>query len=263
MNSAPSSRAFESIRESLQAFTNHVRRREPALFVAGLLLFMAGGANLIVTQQRATTSLDTSRNLHDERSSEVKVLGRPADESVASYLARKKSLLASRSKKDPTATSLAVVSFDSYRTSEQVESFLSANKLSSKAAILRVALEGSIPEEVRLTDPKVSASLAAEVKSRAALETTRAEELEKIIPTVSEADFRSVYQEDASRRRKAAEILTTGAVWFALVVDAPLSALSKAAAARGVRLVDIPEEPDSRLVSLDSHTFRGILPEES
>lgn len=269
MNSRPASDPpsrlgpFRSFGEALLNIASRVRRREIAVFVAGFLLFLSGGANLIVTQQRATTSVGTSKNSRPGHTPVRKVVGRPAGESVAGYISRKKSLLASRAKKDPGAVSFAVVSFDSYRNPEQVEAFLSVNKLSVKAAILRVALEGLPAEEVRLSDSKASGALSAELRSRAAQESGRAEELEKIIPTVAEEEFRSVYLQDASRRRKAAEILSSGAVWFAVVVEAPLSALSKGGTAKEVRLVDIPEEPDGNRVTLDSHSFRGILPEES
>ncbi|MGH9198460.1 MAG: hypothetical protein ACRD1T_22345, partial [Acidimicrobiia bacterium] len=179
------------IRAELETLITRVRRREVAVFTAGLLLFVAGGANLIVTQLRAANSVDTRSGTGLKTSGE-KVIGRPSDEGVAPYIARKKSLLASRSKKDASAESVAVISFDSYRKTEELESFVSGNKLSARVAMLRVSLEGFSAEPVPISERGVSA-LSDEVKARADQEIALAVGLEKLVSNVRDPSFESIY----------------------------------------------------------------------
>jgi hypothetical protein len=133
-----------------------------------------------------------------------------------------------------TGPHVAVVSFSAYRPVADVPRVLAPG--GAPAVRLFVALPGGRPVEIAGNTVDVAA-LAARQRSEAADE-KRA--LEKLLPTVEDADFAAQYRADLDRltavlaaRRPAAD-----AVFGALVV-ADAAALRTLASAPGVRLVDL------------------------
>lgn len=234
-------------------------RPEMIAFALGALLFAGGAAKLVFDQGRAVTSTHSRPGLVPVADTRARV-GPAPGESIASYLDRKKKLLAERASKGSRVSSFAVVSFDRYRKSEETVELLGANKLSVASIWIRVPLPGFDPVEVKSGDG-FAAAVAAETKRIEKEKKQELDDLEAIIPTVTDPAFRKVYQEDAQRLRKAVDLLESEpSVVFAMVVRATNASLSKAAGSPGVRLVDVADDPNA---SPDTHRFSGILPEET
>ncbi len=232
-------------------------RTEVVVFTVGAILFLGGLANVILSNRTTGAGgLDLRPTVAGPAA--LGEVGPGPDEDLEGYISRKKQLLAERSEGAPAEESFAVASFDSYRTAAEVEAFLKTSKVAIHSMELRVPLTGYGSELLPAQQGKVQA--AVDAWRQLTLVSLKEEliELEKIIPTVTDREFKEVYQEDAQSRRKAISILEGEApVIYGLVTRSTHTALSKAARVPGIRLVDLPDDPG---VTPDTHRFRAIPP---
>ena len=232
-------------------------RTEVVIFTVGAILFLGGLANVVISNRTTPTS-DLDLRPDVEGPAALGVVGPGPDEDIGAYVARKKELLATRSAGAGREESFAVVSFDSYRTAGQAESFLAASKLDAHSLHVRVPLPGYSSESISVADGDIAASVDAYRQETLASLKEELSELEKIIPTVNDREFKRVYQEDAESRRTAISILEGEApVVYGVVARGTHASLSKAGGVPGIRLVDVPDDPG---VTPDTHQFRAIAP---
>ena len=162
---------------------------------------------------------------------------------VPGYVAsRKAALAANRDER------VAVVSFAKYSTQAQSKTLIG----SLQPVALLVAPPGAAPSVV-------TGDLAAWVATQT--EETRAEreEIRKLIPTVTDAAFKTFYNEEVARLDKVLKNFSpTSSMVFGAVVRGPAAALQALGAKSDVRLVDVTDTatPDAKAV------FRGLRPEE-
>lgn len=233
-------------------------RSEVIVFTIGVLLFSGGLINVIASN-RSTQDEEVDLRPSAPGPSGLGEVGPGAGTDLVAYIDGKKKLLASRAKAAPKEASFAVLSFDSYKTPDETDKFVKARKLETNSVEVRIPLPGYSSDSLSLENLSVVEAISAWRDRR--LSTLREElsELEKIIPTVDDKEFRRVYQEDAESRRKAISILEGNAsVVFGLLVRGPHGDLLKASQAPGVRLVDLPEEPAT---TPETHRFKALTPE--
>ncbi len=235
---------------------------EAILFFIGLMVFIGGLWTVLGGFFEAKPPGSPSEP--DVRSSPPPeaFIGPEPGTGVASYVDARRRLLSDRAAKKPKTSSFAVVSFGSYMTPEQVEAFLKTNRLEPYEIHLRIPLPGFETESVEV-DGKPLGDLTKTRVGTARIEKLEDElkELERIIPTVTDSDFRATYEEDAESRRKAIALLRADAgTIYAAVVKGSYANLAKAQAQTGVRLVDVSDEESADPAT---HSFSGLLPEET
>lgn len=235
-------------------------RPEIIAFAIGLVLFGGGALKLILDQSRASQSFGSGSSPSPAAPDPRTRMGPAPGEQLAPYLDRKRKLLGERASKEPKTASFAAVSFDGYRKPEEAEVFVASNKLELSAALVRLPLPGFGAAEVKASN-RLTKTLEEELKLLKDGLQRELDELEAIIPTVTDQAFRKVYEEDAARHRGAIDLIDSEpAVVFGVVVRGPLATLARVATTPGVRLVDLPDDPAASVVT---HRFVGILPEET
>jgi hypothetical protein len=163
---------------------------------------------------------------------------------VAPYVTARKAALAAN-----TEDRAAVVSLVKYSTEAQARTLAGTNTV----VALLVAPPGVGPAVV-------TGDLAAWSKEQTATLTAERDEIRKLIPTVTDAAFKSFYNAEVARLDKALKnFAPTSAMVFGMVVKAPAAALKTLGAKAEVRLVDLAPTatpaPDT--------IYRGLRPEET
>ncbi len=106
----------------------------------------------------------------------------------------------------------------------------------------------------------VTNGLEAWAKNQRAADEIERTEIRKLLPTVTDAAFKSFYESEVARLTTAIENASpTSAVVFGLVVRGPADTLRTLAGTAGVRLVDVGDGP----TSAPGASFRGVRPEET
>lgn len=233
-------------------------RPEVIAVIVGGLIFAAGGKRILLDDEVTLRAAgEPQESVSAGERSRVGPL--PGEEAIGAYVERKRKLLTERSARDPKSTTYGVASFDGYRKPEELEEFARSFRLDLVSVWIRLPVEGFDPVEVTSSGNPSDAVQEALARTNAEF-SSELDKLEAIIPTVDDREFKKVYTEDAERLRRIIDLISAKpAVSFAVVVKGRLSLLNRAAAAPGVRLVDISEDPGA---SPTSHNFAGVLPEE-
>lgn len=238
------------------------QRLRALIFTVGLLLFLGGGLVLVRDHQRTTDSVRPRGGGEDrDRFHKPEAVGPAQGEDLQAYTRAKAALIRSRASSEPTRQSFAVISFDSYRKSKEVTAFLKGRSVQVVGFQIRVPLPGYPPMSVEVRGRPMGQVLRAEAGSGLVRRLSRElSELERIIPTVENEAFKVVYQEAAADKRRALVVLGSDPpAVFAVIVRSTNSSLGRMGGAAGVRLVDVPNNPNS---SPGTHDFYGVLPED-
>ncbi|MGH2720929.1 MAG: hypothetical protein ACRDJO_04920 [Actinomycetota bacterium] len=245
----------------VQAFIR--RRKEVLAFAVGVALFVGGAVNLTRNHQRtASDPLGGARPDPPRAARSVEGhVGPQVGASVGAHIEKRRAELRKIASARPKDASWAVASFDAYREPEAVLSLLSGRTLSVAAFQQRVPAPRFPAETVPVGGDPVGVVLErrAGAAVAAGLERQRAA-LEGLLPTVTDASYRRVYEAEAARLDEAAKLLRTKpATVYALVVRGSNDALSKLSRTPGVRLVDVADDPAA---TPSTHTFHGLLPDD-
>lgn len=236
------------------------RRPEVWALVAASVLFLAGALNLASRNRRSEERSKVATSPSATVTGGAASIGPAPGEAVPAYVERKKSLLVSRAGKSPWKASHAVISFGTYVRAADAE------KLAGKAAGKVSAIQIRVPhpgQERR--EVNVTAGIDAAVKEAldGLIKETEQElrDLEELIPTVDDPSFKRVYQEDVKAHKDLLFVLRSDPpVLFAVVLRSTYGLLRDVQAREGVRLVDLPEDPN---VTPTGQPFPGLLPEQS
>ena len=163
---------------------------------------------------------------------------------VAAYLAARKAALAATADER-----VAVVSLAKYSTQAQARALAGSNPV----VALLVAPQGVGPAVV-------TGDLAEWSKAQTVATAAERDEIQKLIPTVTDAAFKNFYNAEVARLDTALKnFAPTSAMVFGMVVKAPAAALKTLGAKAEVRLVDVAVSatpaPDT--------VYRGLRPEET
>lgn len=242
---------------------------EMLMLLIAVPLFLVGLSTVFVNQFRPVSevtplpaSTGTEAITPKESRPKESQIGPTSAQPLAAYVPKRKELLKAKASKQPRQASFAVVSFDSYRKISEVEAFLRSSRLDLVAVQMRIPLPTFDAQSVAVRQRLVT-QVVAETNGQAKIDELKEEliELEKIIPTVTDPQYRAVYEADADARRSAIGLLRSDpSLIFALVVKASNANLAKAAAMAGIRLVDVADTAD---ITVESHDFFGLLPEDS
>jgi hypothetical protein len=170
-------------------------------------------------------------------------IGPPPGTDVPTYVDARRRALASA-----TGDRLAVVSFTAYTNEAKARSLAG----SAEVIALLAAAPGGSPAVV-------SGDLAGWVTSQRDEAREERDEFQRLLPTVTDAEFRTFYRAEVDRLNQLLNVIRPdGNLVFGLVVRAPVPFLQTLATDGGVRLVDVGEsaEPGPR------PTYRGLRPEE-
>lgn len=177
------------------------------------------------------------------QSAVVEDLGPEPGVDLAAYTQNRRAALAA-----VTGERVAVVSLGAYGTQAQAKGIVGATPV----VALLVAPPGMAPSVV-----------VGDLGTWAAAQTTtireERDEINKLIPTVTDQAFKTFYTEEVARLDKAAGALTaTSPIVFGVVVRGPAPALQALGARTEVRLVDVADgsQPGPQA------TYRGLRPEE-
>ena len=239
------------------------RRKEVLAFAVGVALFVGGAVNLTRNHQRtASDPLGAARANPPHGAEAVEGhVGPEVGASVGAHIEKRRAELRKIATARPRDASWAVASFDAYREPEAVLSLLSGRTLSVAAFQQRVPAARFPTETVPLGDGSIDDALERRAgAAMAARLEERREALEDLLPTVTDASYRRVYEEEAARLDEAAKLLRTKpATVYALVVRGSNDALAKLSRTPGVRLVDVADDPAA---TPGTHSFHGLLPDD-
>lgn len=171
-------------------------------------------------------------------------IGPPAGADVVSYGQKRKEALAAA-----TGDRIAIVSFWSYTTEAKAKALAGDAELMG----LLAAAPGGQPAVV-------TGALTAWVTAQTAEARSERDEINKLLPTVTDAAFKTFYQSELTRLNGVINrIRPTGDLIFGLVVRAPSTTLQALATKPEIRIVDVgaSAEPDPKPV------YRGLRPEEN
>lgn len=171
-------------------------------------------------------------------------IGPPAGADVVTYGQKRKVALASA-----TGDRIAIVSFWNYTTEAKARALVADAEV---MGLLAAAPSGQ--------PALVTGALTAWVTAQTAEARAERDEISKLLPTVTDAPFRTFYQSELTRlNRVINSIRPTGDLVFGLVVRAPSTTLQALATKADIRIVDVgaSAEPDAKPV------YRGLRPEEN
>lgn len=233
-----------------------LRGRAEWVFLAlGIVVFGAGLAvNLVVRSKRATPV-----SVSDIRATPRAVVGPGGGVLIDAYVRSRRGALREFESERPHATARAVVSFDRYRTSGEVERLLDQHDLRAVRLLTRIPLAGFKDRSLVVGTKAIQQALIAVTGTEAQSE-IRDElgELTKLIPTVDQPEFKRVYEQDAANHRRALEMLKGDpAIIYAVYVEGSVADLMGIARSAAVRLVDLAPNGASANVSLF-----GLHPED-
>ena len=171
-------------------------------------------------------------------------IGPPAGADVVTYGQKRKDALAAA-----TGDRIAVVSFWSYTTEAKAKALIGTAEVLN----LLAAAPGGQPAVVTTT-------MTAWVSAQTTEARTERDELNKLIPTVTDEKFKADYRARVDELTKLLNrIKPDGDLVFGMVVRAPATALQALATNAAVRIVDVgpSAEPEAKPI------YRGLRPEES
>ncbi|MBW3590315.1 MAG: hypothetical protein KY393_00430 [Actinobacteria bacterium] len=229
------------------------------VFIVGALLFASGLVGVVGSQvgsdvvSELISDLDPTPSASPAAASVGPALGEP----VEPYISSRRTLVAERAESDPGISTLALVVFNSYKTADEVQQFLSARSLSGLAAQTRVPTEGVEPAHV----PLVGRSLDQAAVWQAEAIQQRLDALNEIAAVVDGDEYRAIYGRQLERYREAKGLLEqpAPATIFAVAIHATYETLSRAADAPEVRYIDVPVDPT---VALQETSFAATVPED-
>ncbi|MGH9276580.1 MAG: hypothetical protein ACRD12_00495 [Acidimicrobiales bacterium] len=171
-------------------------------------------------------------------------IGPPPGTEVGAYIDARKAALAGA-----TGDHVAVVSLSAYTTEAKAR----AHAAPVEVLAVIAAAPGGAPAVVE-------GDLAGWVQSQTAEARAERDEIQKLIPTVDDGNFKRFYQQEVERLNKLINsIKPNGDLAFAVVVRGPAPALQQLGAKGEVRLVDIGPNAEAR----PANEYRGLRPEES
>lgn len=182
------------------------------------------------------------------------VIGQDVDE----YIAERRSALAAA--EDDGEIRAAIVSFSSYATAAEVASLI-PDMLEITRAQIRVPAEIEDPVEI-VIDGAVEEAVSAVVQEERDRIAEEEDEFRQLLDsgTVTDPDFKELYEGEVERLSSTRELLDSGAATvFAVVVKGSLDDLRTLAEHEGIRLVDVAPAGEP----VDELRFYGLLPNDS
>jgi hypothetical protein len=171
-------------------------------------------------------------------------IGPPPGVDVVTYAEDRRQALA-----QATGDRIAVVSFAKY-----------LNETKARAAVGSAEVVALLVAPLGGTPSTVTGDLGTWATAQTADARSERDEIQKLIPTVDDAQFKAFYKSEVDRLTKEiANINPAGDLVFAAVARAPATALQQLATSGDVRLVDVgpSAEPDPKA------DYRGLRPEET
>lgn len=216
-------------------------KRVVVLAVFALLLFVVGGVVALTVPSRVRPASSEDPAVRSEGAADV---GPVPGVGLASYIRRRTKALAS-----VRGQAVAVASLDRYVTEPVARQAVGGLEVLA----LLVAPAGGSPAAVE-------GPLAAWAADQRTQVETERRDLQTMIDTSSDPDFKATFRADIDRLGKVLAALDpAGPVVFGVVVRAPADALRNLARSNGVRLVDVvgPRPPP------DLARLGGLRPEET
>jgi hypothetical protein len=171
-------------------------------------------------------------------------LGPPPGTDVPTYINNRKQALATA-----TGDRVAVVSLTEYMTESDARDLVG----SAEVLALLASPPGGQPAVV-------TGDLAGWVNSQTSEARAERAEIEKLLPTVEDASFRTFYRGELDRLNNVINATrASGDLVFGVVIRAPTPALQALGAEEAVRLVDVAPGPDPD----PRANYRGLRPEET
>lgn len=171
-------------------------------------------------------------------------IGPPSGTDVAAYIDARNAALATA-----TGDRIAIVSFTSYTTEAK-----------AKALVAPVEVIGVMAAAPGGQPAAVQGDLAGWVQSQTAEARAERDEIQRLIPTVDEGNFKRFYQSEVDRLNQLiAAVRPNGDLAFGVVVRADATALQQLAARGEVRLVDVGPNAEPQAPT----EYRGLRPEET
>ncbi len=171
-------------------------------------------------------------------------IGPVAGSAVPAYVGDRKLALAGAQ-----GERVAVVSLDAY-----------AKEADAKAAVGSLPIVGYIVAAPGANPVTVTGGLEAWAAEQRKVDESERNEIQSLIPTVDDAQFKKFYQEEVVRLDKAiADVSPASPVVFAVIVKGPATDLQALGAKPGVRLVDVSVTAETT----PETAFRGLRPEET
>lgn len=193
-------------------------------------------------------------------SEQVASVGPPLDVVVDDYITGRHDALREIDGADD-ASLVAVVSFDTYLTPEQVSEVL-GDGLTILVAQYRIPAEGEPPLETEVVGGDLEGSVHRAVEQALAPLREEEREVERLLEsdTVEDDAYVEDYERRLSELRSVRNVVETGApVVFAVVVEASPELLQGLVGQQHVRLVD-PAPPG---IDPDRSSFFGVRPEDT
>lgn len=227
--------------EDDRAARRTIRLGAVALFVVVIAVVLR--LSLLALDDNGSTSSKRSTNQAQAGPVMVEDLGPVPGVELAAYSRNRRAALAA-----VTGDRVAVASLNAYSTEATVKALA--------GPLTIVALLVAPPDTAPST---VVGGLGPWADGQATKIREERDEIEKLIPTVTDSAFTDFYTAEVDRLDKAASALTPGSpVVFAAVVRGPAAALQALGARTEVRLVDVGEGARATAQA----TFRGLRPEE-
>jgi hypothetical protein len=217
-------------------------RRVLVLFAVSLIVVGLGGlaAVLALGRHRDTPTVSGGGSAG---TLEVGGLGPAPGQDLPAYMAERAKALAAA-----TGERAAVVSLASYKSEAQARA--AAGKLAVTS--LLAAVPGGSPSVV-------NGPMSQWVNAQVAEQRSERDEMQKLIPTVDDPQFKDFYRQEVERITKLIDTLRPdGTFVYGMVVRGPVPALQALAARPGVRLVDLAPGAEVR----PDVPIRGVRPEE-
>jgi hypothetical protein len=212
-------------------------RRVLLLLAAALVVVGVGGLVAVTLGDRSSSSSDSGTVAAPA------AVGPAPGADLAPYHADRSAALAAAK-----GQRLAVVSFDAYRSEAAARSAVGQLEVRS----LLAAVPGGAPSVV-------DGTLPAWLDQQMASTRSDRDEIQKLLPTVDDAQFRDFYKGEIDRLTKLIDaVKPDGALVFAVLVRGPATGLQALSRTPGVRLVDV-----TATSTLDPKaSVRGVRPEE-
>lgn len=222
-------------------------RRVLLLFAVSLIVVGLGGLVAITFGPDDPTSARQGSGPASESSNEVdpsvEGIGPVPGEEVAAYTAGRAQALATAK-----GDRVAVVSFNRYMTEGE-----------ARAVVGQLAVSHLLAAAPAGTPSVVTGSMVDWVNGQVGANRSERDEIQKLLPTVDDRQFKAFYQDEVNRLTKLIDsVKPEGPHVFAVAVKGPTAALQALAQAPDVRLVDVG--PSSKLPA--GTPLRGLRPEE-
>jgi hypothetical protein len=214
------------------------------VLVIGLVVFFTVRTLRQKEQGLSPTIASTPATTPEDAARLVGGIGPPAGTDVPTYINNRKQALGAA-----TGDRVAVVSLADYTTETKARAAVG----SAEILALLASAPGGQPAVV-------TGDLREWVNTQTADARAERDEIQKLIPTVEDQNFKKFYQSELDRLNSViATNKATGNLIFGVVVRAPAPALQALGAQDGIRLVDVAAGPDPD----PKANYRGLRPEET